>query len=879
MPKLPTYQEVGIRDPRASYKGPSYPANDAVLEAEAQQGKALAGLGNTLAGTAVAAMNDQKKEADLLEWARADADVTTRTAKLNAMRDAETDPDKLGGFEDAHRQIVTEAASNLRDPDKAALWRTRHEASIADQGIRSSARAKQLRNDTTLAEDDGRLTNLELQAERAGSPEELNQIIKNGQSLVDLQARNGLITQRKAAEGQRSIAERFFTRYFQGKPASERAELLGPDEKLPATGDGFPRSLISTESGGDFGASNNVPGAGGTGHFGRLQFSRARMKEAADAGVIPQGTTPDEFMRSPDLQQKAERWHFRDIDNVIVANGFDKMVGQNVAGVPLTINGLRAVAHLGGSAGMVKFVETNGGYNPADANGTSLKSYFSRHGSGGTISGDQPATVQRVAATDAGADAERVTREGGPRMVLSASSPLPLQGAPLAPGSTWDGGGGPAAASATTSPSVAPAGPPSPVAYALSQLPYESRQRLRAQARSDLAQQQRDTERSMQTQKAEVSGLIRDDLASVERSGKGVDSLTGDRVRQALGEEAATRWQSERGRSRRIFETLDGIEMLPEGQIEQRLQGMEPQAGQPGYVEDAETYKRVRDRASKIIEVRRSDPAMAVDDFPTVKAAKVGAEYAQVGDKQVITPQSARRIVQARLDAQEQLGVVEPSAVTKSQARAIARQLRGAQDDDDKLRAVVGDMHRMYGDLADEVLVGTIQSMNVNRELAESANDMLRTFARGDRPSTQQARRTDTLRDDQTATDTMQGRPSAGSSAVGGLLGDRGAGVGAAVGRSIGRPAASDATANLSTAPVAPAEGGKPSEPAKRAEPKPVLGGSVSGDDLRRLWEGRNDPNMIEKFNQVFGSDTDRSPAQKVLKEIERSMPKRQAGR
>lgn len=154
-----------------------------------------------------------------------------------------------------------------------------------------------------------------------------------------------------------------------------------PASTAPVAG---PASLIQNESGGNWQAQNNAVGSGGApGHFGRLQFSQARIQDAINAGALPPGTTPQAFMQSPELQKQAEAWHFSDIDQKIQQNGFDKLIGQSINGVPITVDGLRAVAHLGGTDGMRKFVETGGRYNPADVNGTRLSDYFSRHGGAG----------------------------------------------------------------------------------------------------------------------------------------------------------------------------------------------------------------------------------------------------------------------------------------------------------------------------------------------------------------------------------------------------------------------------------------------------------------------------------------------------------------
>jgi hypothetical protein len=143
-------------------------------------------------------------------------------------------------------------------------------------------------------------------------------------------------------------------------------------------GDSMSR-LIASESGGRWDAQNNAVGAGGKlGHFGRLQFGQARLQDAERAGVLPPGTTPQAFMASPELQKAAEAWHFADIDRNIQSAGLDRMVGQQIGGAPVTMEGMRAVAHLGGIGGLRKFMETGGRYNPADANGTRLSDYLAR---------------------------------------------------------------------------------------------------------------------------------------------------------------------------------------------------------------------------------------------------------------------------------------------------------------------------------------------------------------------------------------------------------------------------------------------------------------------------------------------------------------------
>lgn len=140
-------------------------------------------------------------------------------------------------------------------------------------------------------------------------------------------------------------------------------------------------SLINTESGGNWAAQNNAVGAGGmAGHFGRVQFGRARLEDAMRAGAIPMGTTPEQFMASPDLQMAAEAWHFADLEKQLAP-----LVGSVVNGKPLDMAALVAMGHLGGAGGARKYVETGGAYNPSDVYGTSLSDYAATHGGGGLV--------------------------------------------------------------------------------------------------------------------------------------------------------------------------------------------------------------------------------------------------------------------------------------------------------------------------------------------------------------------------------------------------------------------------------------------------------------------------------------------------------------
>lgn len=152
--------------------------------------------------------------------------------------------------------------------------------------------------------------------------------------------------------------------------------------------EGIVSSLVGTEANQSdpWGSRNDVVGAGGKkGHFGRLQFGQSRLQDFKNAT----GTdfTSEEFLKNPELQQKVEQWHFGDIDTYIADNHLAQFIGENVSGEPLTMNGMRAVAHLGGKEGLNRYLTSGGRYNPKDAFGTHLSDYARTHagsGSGGS---------------------------------------------------------------------------------------------------------------------------------------------------------------------------------------------------------------------------------------------------------------------------------------------------------------------------------------------------------------------------------------------------------------------------------------------------------------------------------------------------------------
>jgi hypothetical protein len=144
----------------------------------------------------------------------------------------------------------------------------------------------------------------------------------------------------------------------------ERRQAAIPQEAKGLASD---PTLIRSESGGNWEAENKARGHGGMyGHFGRAQFGHARLQDAMNAGVVPEGTTPEQFMKNPDLQKATEAWHFGDISKFIADKGYDRLIGTKINGIPVTEQGMINAAHLGGKGGLQRYLESGGQYNPDD---------------------------------------------------------------------------------------------------------------------------------------------------------------------------------------------------------------------------------------------------------------------------------------------------------------------------------------------------------------------------------------------------------------------------------------------------------------------------------------------------------------------------------
>jgi hypothetical protein len=138
---------------------------------------------------------------------------------------------------------------------------------------------------------------------------------------------------------------------------------------------GFQSRMEQRESGG-VGRVNSLGIAAGT-----AQLTQPRMQDLIDAGVLPAGTTVDNFGQLPEeTQAAANTYHFEDLNNTYERNGYDRYVGQVINGVEITREGILAAAHLSGWGGVDAYL--SGEENRQDGYGTSVADYMAQFGNG-----------------------------------------------------------------------------------------------------------------------------------------------------------------------------------------------------------------------------------------------------------------------------------------------------------------------------------------------------------------------------------------------------------------------------------------------------------------------------------------------------------------
>lgn len=257
----------------------------------------------------------------------------------------------------------------------------------------------------------------------------------------------------------------------------------------------------------------------------------------------------------------------------------------------------------------------------------------------------------------------------------------------------------------------------------------------RRQAMFEQAQREHERERTQQDydarqEKATVTNLMADDIASIRASGKPVEALTEERLANAVGREAAAQHMRERNAEQKFYDTVSGFGSMTGEQIGQAVERAKPKAGTEGFTEQQNAYDRIAKEAAKTMKQRDEDPASVVDSNPTI-APLVARVRANMNDVD-----AWRELVRARKTAQRALGIPETtvSPITRAEGRALFDAVleAGPGQEVAALRDTAKRIDEIFGkeDAPRAFIVG-LAAAGVDKATREMAGVMLRRLGLG----------------------------------------------------------------------------------------------------------------------------------------------------
>ncbi|MFK8250187.1 hypothetical protein [Ancylobacter terrae] len=259
----------------------------------------------------------------------------------------------------------------------------------------------------------------------------------------------------------------------------------------------------------------------------------------------------------------------------------------------------------------------------------------------------------------------------------------------------------------------------------LGQLDYNTVYGLQSQLIGQARAERAAAEQENLEGRIELKAALNDDVASLGATGKPV--LLGDReidpvdVARILGPREAAQWSDRRSAALNLFNATADFASLPDGAITARLEALAPQPGAEGFSARQQVYEAAAKKARSIIDLRRTDPASAVDGtFASVQQAKAGLNPD--------APETYRRLAQARLAAQQEIGIAELARqpLTRREAQALALDVKRASNPGKATLDLARSVSDRYGDLSDEVLVQVLREVGSDVDAEATAGHLLR---------------------------------------------------------------------------------------------------------------------------------------------------------
>jgi len=368
-----------------------------------EMGAGYRALGEGVQRISQVAMNimaDEKQKQDNLQNAQNVANYTSARIALDQEVNDSVDINKLqSDYPQKYAQMRNQIADAIQDPYQKDMFLAHTQDDYARGLANLKSRTTNIQRDTQLGSLITTSDNLHKDFVKTANEDDRQVVFRRMDGMITSAEDAGYITHEQGAKFRNAWASNAVEGWYKNQPADVVVRELG----------GLKGALMHRESGGNPSLVNQF------GFAGLYQFGAPRLKDLglyiagpgerletrddlrnwnrSDKNApgkwsgqfnipgFPEVKTLKDFLGNTAAQNAVFDIHIKKMDDEIKSNGLERFIGTNVGGIPISKEGIYAMAHLGGMGGAKAALEGNDVRH--DANGTSVLSYARLGGSQG----------------------------------------------------------------------------------------------------------------------------------------------------------------------------------------------------------------------------------------------------------------------------------------------------------------------------------------------------------------------------------------------------------------------------------------------------------------------------------------------------------------
>lgn len=186
-----------------------------------------------------------------------------------------------------------------------------------------------------------------------------------------------------------------------------------------------------------------------------------------------------------------------------------------------------------------------------------------------------------------------------------------------------------------------------------------------------------------------ADALARDNLASIEATGQGIDGADPASLAAHMTPAEAARYAALEEEARRTFAAMPGYDGMSAAEINAHVESLAPQPGAAGFAEQQERYQRAGQLAQRTVAARQDDPAAAaLRAAPTLGASWSGMLQGDLNSRR----RSAASYIAGMNALQAEWGIPERERrlMPKAAATSFVAEYEGGADPGAGLRQLAG---------------------------------------------------------------------------------------------------------------------------------------------------------------------------------------------